>query len=418
VLNDTVHSYTYDAENRVTQLDGTPGTCSTATACYIYGADGLRAQETVGGTITSYTRDLVGRVIAEIQNSGWQVGYVYAGGLTAIYEGSTTYFVHPDHLGSTRLMTAVNQSIYDSTDFMPFGEQILGDTGTTHKFMGYPRDSESDLDYAMNRYYSSRQGRFMSPDPYNAGANPMNPQSWNGYAYALNNPLSLIDPFGLDPFACSFDDGTIWDSEEDEPDLSPDEFAELCEMAGGTVQDLQVNTTVVVNGSDEPNSGGYGTGSPPPGCAFYYQNGIFEGTSCGNGLPQNVLQSQKLGVAVANGVSLAGYAIPAPCGGGAFVFAGGEGENGAVGYLGEYDTNVGFSNNVFAEGSSPTTGAGGGAFTNGSNGVNPFVFVPAGEAGGVVAFKGGVGLYVGGSAGPAGAGAGVYLNITSASTCQ
>src|SRR5262249_30044877 len=32
-----------------------------------------------------------------------------------------------------------------------------------------------------------------------ASANPANPQSWNRYAYALNNPLTLVDPLGLDP---------------------------------------------------------------------------------------------------------------------------------------------------------------------------------------------------------------------------
>ncbi len=26
----------------------------------------------------------------------------------------------------------------------------------------------------------------------------MNPQSWNRYAYVQNNPLALVDPFGLD----------------------------------------------------------------------------------------------------------------------------------------------------------------------------------------------------------------------------
>lgn len=32
----------------------------------------------------------------------------------------------------------------------------------------------------------------------NAGANPFDPQSWNAYSYVMNNPLSNVDPTGLD----------------------------------------------------------------------------------------------------------------------------------------------------------------------------------------------------------------------------
>jgi hypothetical protein len=37
----------------------------------------------------------------------------------------------------------------------------------------------------------------LSPDPSNAGADPLNPQSWNGYSYVWNNPLTNTDPSGM-----------------------------------------------------------------------------------------------------------------------------------------------------------------------------------------------------------------------------
>lgn len=40
----------------------------------------------------------------------------------------------------------------------------------TYKFTGKERDSESGLDNFGARYDSSSMGRFMSPDPHNAGA--------------------------------------------------------------------------------------------------------------------------------------------------------------------------------------------------------------------------------------------------------
>jgi hypothetical protein len=58
------------------------------------------------------------------------------------------------------------------------------------------------LDYFLARCYSSKQGRFTSVDPENAGANPDDPQSWNGYGYARNNPLVYTDPDGRTVTVC------------------------------------------------------------------------------------------------------------------------------------------------------------------------------------------------------------------------
>jgi RHS repeat-associated protein len=85
----------------------------------------------------------------------------------------------------------------------PFGETWY-ETGTADKwkFTTYERDSESNLDYAMFRYDSSRLGRFMTPDPI-AGS-MLDPQSLNRYAYVLNDPTDLVDPLGLCPFCGGF----------------------------------------------------------------------------------------------------------------------------------------------------------------------------------------------------------------------
>jgi RHS repeat-associated protein len=65
-------------------------------------------------------------------------------------------------------------------------------------FTGKERDAESGLDYSHYRYYGSNMGRWMSPDPSGLTfANPLNPQSFNLYAYVNNNPLGFVDPTGL-----------------------------------------------------------------------------------------------------------------------------------------------------------------------------------------------------------------------------
>ena len=77
------------------------------------------------------------------------------------------------------------------------------------------RDVETGLDYFLARYYSSVQGRFTSFYPLYiamdtqqaAEMNPQRaralfnayvsqPQQWNRYAYAINNPLLYVDPDG------------------------------------------------------------------------------------------------------------------------------------------------------------------------------------------------------------------------------
>jgi RHS repeat-associated protein len=80
----------------------------------------------------------------------------------------------------------------------PFGEQIAGASGTSHKFTEDERDSESNLDHTLFRQYSSSLARWMHPDPAGlAAVDPTNPQSWNRYAYVLNDPTTFVDPSGL-----------------------------------------------------------------------------------------------------------------------------------------------------------------------------------------------------------------------------
>jgi len=53
------------------------------------------------------------------------------------------------------------------------------------------------LDYAVNRHYDSRQGRFTQPDPLGlAAASLGDPQSLNMYSYVDNDPMNRVDPDG------------------------------------------------------------------------------------------------------------------------------------------------------------------------------------------------------------------------------
>jgi RHS repeat-associated protein len=67
------------------------------------------------------------------------------------------------------------------------------------KFTGKERDAETGLDYFGERYFSSAQGRFTSPDALIGKLEWLaDPQRWNHYAYVRNNPLRYVDPVGED----------------------------------------------------------------------------------------------------------------------------------------------------------------------------------------------------------------------------
>jgi RHS repeat-associated protein len=143
-----------------------------------------------------------------------------------------------DALGTPRIVQGKTGSLSDVTrhDYLPFGEELYVNMGTNSirsttmgygtggtndglrkKFTGYERDDETGLDFAQARYYSSRQGRFLSPDEFTGGPDELfdfadiasdnptfyaeieDPQSLNKYQYCYNSPLSNIDPDGHGP---------------------------------------------------------------------------------------------------------------------------------------------------------------------------------------------------------------------------
>ncbi|HYR29899.1 MAG TPA: RHS repeat-associated core domain-containing protein [Thermoanaerobaculia bacterium] len=155
-------------------------------------------------------RDLQGLVLREFTDDGsgataWQhEDYVYRDGqFLAAVTPEETHHYSLDHLGTPRVVTAQDGYEVGRHTYFPFGAEITDGSPTDGRlrFTGHEERDEDlagdvygQLDYMHARYYASLLGRFLSVDPILG--DPQIPQSWNRYAYVMNNPLRLEDPTG------------------------------------------------------------------------------------------------------------------------------------------------------------------------------------------------------------------------------
>jgi RHS repeat-associated protein len=210
VTNDGYYTYAYDAEGHTVQAK-TEGGATVAT--YVYNALNQRVQAAVAGsTTTDYVFNAAGQRVSEWNGTTFaqiKGKYYWGGKPVAYYSGGATHFEHQDWLGTERMRTTYNASVEGTFTSLPFGDAQTtpppGTDGDTNHYATLDYDSESNTDHAQYRQDSNTQGRWLSPDPYSGSYDASNPQSMNRYVYALNNPLSNIDPSGLD--FCIYDNG-------------------------------------------------------------------------------------------------------------------------------------------------------------------------------------------------------------------
>jgi RHS repeat-associated protein len=130
-----------------------------------------------------------------------QASYYLPGGAQAMYDeanGGLILYRHADYLGNVRANSTPSRTFSYTQAYAPFGEPYAQSSVNIGTFAGISNTFSLDLYDTPNREYSD-MGRWASPDPAGlAAVDPTIPQSWNRYAYVLNNPLAARDPLGLD----------------------------------------------------------------------------------------------------------------------------------------------------------------------------------------------------------------------------
>jgi RHS repeat-associated protein len=190
---DCTHTYTWDAEGRPHSIDS---------VTLVYDALNRAVEQQRSGGNTQIVYGPGSMKLALYNGQTLVKGFApLPGGATAVYTPGMlpAYYRHGDWLGSSRLATTPARTNYYDGAYAPYGENHGGLGTTDLNFTGQNQDTVTGLYDFLYREYNPNHGRWISPDPAGLRAvNPLQPQTWNRYAYVMNNPVAMTDPLGLE----------------------------------------------------------------------------------------------------------------------------------------------------------------------------------------------------------------------------
>jgi len=186
-------------ENYSVEIKNTDSSTSTGTIVeeYSYDPFGQRIKiarnDTANTTIYTPFKELM-----RIKNSTgiYDFTYVYQDGILVarVNPDGSKFYYHPDHLGSTMLITDANGNVVENSYYSPYGELLGGGSADVRLYTGQMKDITNQYYYGA-RYY--RPPQFIQPDTLTQ--NIYDPQALNHYAYVRNNPYKYVDPTGNEP---------------------------------------------------------------------------------------------------------------------------------------------------------------------------------------------------------------------------
>ncbi len=193
-------SFIYNQNNRLIRVE--EGT--EVLGEYTYNGLGQRVLKDADGQVTVFLYDFDGNIIAEGSTDGTVTSeYLYMGSNRIAMADAGTghlYYYNNNYLGTPLLITDSDGNVVWDAEYLPFGQAVVSERVSVvnnFRFAGQYFDQESGLHYNYFRYYDPRTGRSLTPDPIGLSG------GINLYAYADNNPINIIDPYGLDGFVAT-----------------------------------------------------------------------------------------------------------------------------------------------------------------------------------------------------------------------
>ena len=191
--DNSIQTLTFNKANRLE----TVSVNGSLAATYTYNPLGQRVVKLLAnGTREISHYDETGQLIAVTDGTGTSLReYIYWGSqqIALIVNGST-YYIHNDHLNTPQVVTNQSQQVVWMGDYEPFGRLAANQTNSIELFSRFPGqylDPETNLYYNYFRDYDPSIGRYIESDPIGLEG------GINTYAYVEGNPLSYIDPDGL-----------------------------------------------------------------------------------------------------------------------------------------------------------------------------------------------------------------------------
>jgi RHS repeat-associated protein len=177
-------TYHYDVFNRMDSAGG---------MAYYVNPEGQRLRKSGAAGTSYFAPDHSGAMLAEYGSGGW-TDYVWLNGrLIGRVAGGQRYAIHDDQTGRPEAVTDGSGAVVWRAQNFAFTQNVTVASVTLNLgFPGQYYDAETGLWNNGFRDYKSALGRYVESDPAGLAGGA------NTYAYASGNPLSFVDPYGLD----------------------------------------------------------------------------------------------------------------------------------------------------------------------------------------------------------------------------